>query len=64
MPVDAFGYRSLTLDELIEALTDIRQIVGPGAPVPVWVQGQAVYKPVKNVIMNGLGRIILEVHHG
>lgn len=61
MPVDAFGRQALTLDEVIEALTDLSKL-GLGKN-PVWVDSISLFKPVKNVTANFIGRVVLEVHH-
>ena len=62
MPIDAFGRQALTLREVREALDDIATIPGL-LDQPVWFDNRDLFKPVRNVLVNSMGRIIVEVHH-
>lgn len=60
---DAFGRDSLSLRGLIDALTDIAAANPAMLDAPVWVDGQTIFKPARNVIVNAQRRAVIEVHH-
>lgn len=62
MSVDAFGRESMTLLELVRGLTDVVDGYQHLATQPVWVKGPTLFWPVRNVLVNPQGRIIVEVH--
>lgn len=66
MAIDSFGYQVMSLDEVIEALTDIRTRFPFMAQQPCWVDCRDLFKPVKNVLLTNHTppRLIVEVEHG
>lgn len=66
MPVSAFGYKSMTLNELISALQAIAATDPKQGGSPVWVAPgpHGVFKPVRAVSIHTTGRPTIEVHNG
>lgn len=64
MMVDAFGYPSMSVLALKEAMDDIVTRHPSLAVSPVWVDTGGLFRPVRNVLVNRMGRPIIEVHHG
>lgn len=64
--IDSYGYQVMSLDEVIEALTDIRTRFPFMAQQPCWVAGPPLHKPVKNVLLTNSAppRLMIEVEHG
>lgn len=63
MRADAFGTACLSLDELIEALTDIRDRFPDMREQPCWIAHPPLLRPVTNVRVDGYWppRVIVEV---
>lgn len=64
MPVDAFGRQAMTMGELIQTLTDHAALNPDFLDAPVWVEGERLFKPVRNVMVTSQRRTVLQVHHG
>ena len=66
--IDSFGYSVLSLDDVIRALTDIKQQFPALSQSPVWVANcPPLYWPVQNVTVetiNGKPEIKLFVERG
>lgn len=64
MPIESYGYQVLSLDEVIEALTDIRARWPHMATKPVWTDTPGVFMPVKNVMLLPNSRTMLNLEKG
>ncbi len=64
MPIDINGYCSLSLREIEEAVGDVVTMDPSLLYGPVWVKGQRLYHPVRNVLLMPGRKLILEIHHG
>ena len=58
MSIDSFGYQVMSLNEMIEALNDVKQRFPALANKPVWVANcPPLYFPVKNITVEGINGI-------
>lgn len=68
MSIDSFGFQVMSLDEIIEALTDIRSRYPQMAQQSVWIENCPPLRwPVKNVTLEmdrGVPRTRLYVERG
>ena len=64
--INSYGYQVMSLDEVIEALTDIRTRYPFMTQQPCWVAGRDLHKPIKNVLLlqGSPPRLMVEVEHG
>lgn len=64
--IDSYGYQVMSLDEVIEALTDIKARYPFMGQQPCWVAGRDLHRPVKNVLLlpGAPPRLMVEVEHG
>lgn len=62
MIVDAFGYPSMSLDELRDRLVEIVRQKGDAAfSIPAWANVGGLKCPIKSIRLEG-DRVVLEVH--
>lgn len=64
MIVDAFGYPSMSILAMREAMNDIVSHHPRLAASPIWVATGTMFVPVRNVLVDRHGRPLIEVHNG